>query len=65
MTRAEFAEAMRVDISTVWKWENGKMLPDPSRMPQLSSILKTPLTAWFPIFLALQPSRPLAPPRTP
>ena len=48
LTRAAFAKAMQVDHTTVWKWEHGKMIPDPSRMAQLAKVLKTPLTVLFP-----------------
>jgi transcriptional regulator with XRE-family HTH domain len=55
MTRAEFAAAMHVDYTTVWKWENGKMLPDPSRLTQLAHVLKTPLTVLFPDLFGVTP----------
>jgi transcriptional regulator with XRE-family HTH domain len=48
MTRAAFAEAMQVDYTTVWKWENGKEIPHHTRMKQLASVLKTSLPELFP-----------------
>lgn len=48
MTRAVFAQKMQVDYTTAWRWEHGEMLPDPSRMRQLSTVLHTPLPELFP-----------------
>jgi transcriptional regulator with XRE-family HTH domain len=39
---------MDVDYTTVWKWEHGKMLPDPSRMSRLAAVLQTTLAELFP-----------------
>lgn len=42
------AEACMVDISTVYRWLNGKCLPDPLKMQKLSEITGISVEQLFP-----------------
>lgn len=39
LTQAKFAEAMGVTQSTVSQWENGRALPDTSKLPRIAEVL--------------------------
>lgn len=42
------ADACIVDISTVYRWLNGKCLPDPLKMKKISEITNIPVEQLFP-----------------
>ncbi|MGO4429439.1 helix-turn-helix transcriptional regulator, partial [Streptomyces sp. MCAF7] len=40
-TQESFAEAMRVDRTTVYRWERGEADPQPHQRPKIAKLLKT------------------------
>jgi putative transcriptional regulator len=45
MTQAEFARALRVPLSTLRNWEQGRVLPDPAARSLLIIVAKNPKAA--------------------
>ena len=45
MTQAEFAKALRIPLSTLRNWEQGRVLPDPAARALLTIVAKTPREA--------------------
>lgn len=45
MTQAEFARALRVPLSTLRNWEQGRVLPDPAARSLLAIVAKNPKAA--------------------
>ena len=42
MTQAKFAKALRIPISTLRNWEQGRVLPDPAGRSLLTIVAKNP-----------------------
>jgi putative transcriptional regulator len=45
MTQEEFAKALRVPLSTLRNWEQGRVLPDPAARSLLTIVAKNPKAA--------------------
>ena len=45
MTQAEFAKALRIPISTLRNWEQGRVLPDPAARSLLTIVARNPKVA--------------------
>jgi putative transcriptional regulator len=45
MTQAEFAKALRIPMSTLRNWEQGRVLPDPAARSLLAIVAKNPKAA--------------------
>jgi putative transcriptional regulator len=45
MTQAQFAKALRVPLSTLRNWEQGRVLPDPAARSLLTIVAKNPKAA--------------------
>jgi putative transcriptional regulator len=45
MTQAEFAKALRIPLSTLRNWEQGRVLPDPAARSLLTIVAKNPKAA--------------------
>ena len=45
MTQAEFARALRIPLSTLRNWEQGRVLPDPAARSLLAIVAKEPKAA--------------------
>ena len=45
MTQSEFAKALRIPISTLRNWEQGRVLPDPAARSLLTIVAKNPRIA--------------------
>ena len=45
MTQAQFARALRVPLSTLRNWEQGRVLPDPAARSLLTIVAKNPKAA--------------------
>ena len=45
MTQSEFAKALRVPLSTLRNWEQGRVLPDPAARSLLTIVAKNPKVA--------------------
>jgi putative transcriptional regulator len=45
MTQSEFAKALRIPLSTLRNWEQGRVLPDPSARSLLTIVAKNPKIA--------------------
>lgn len=45
MTQEEFARALRIPISTLQNWEQGRVLPDPAARSLLTIVAKNPRAA--------------------
>ena len=45
MTQKEFARALRIPLSTLRNWEQGRALPDPAARALLTIVAKNPKTA--------------------
>jgi putative transcriptional regulator len=45
MTQAQFARALRVPLSTLRNWEQGRVLPDPAARSLLAIVAKNPKAA--------------------
>ena len=45
MTQAEFARALRIPISTLRNWEQGRVLPDPAARSLLTIVARNPRAA--------------------
>jgi putative transcriptional regulator len=45
MTQAEFASALRIPLSTLRNWEQGRVLPDPAARSLLAIVAKNPKAA--------------------
>jgi putative transcriptional regulator len=45
MTQAQFARALRIPLSTLRNWEQGRVLPDPAARSLLAIVAKEPKAA--------------------
>jgi putative transcriptional regulator len=45
MTQSEFAKALRIPLSTLRNWEQGRVLPDPAARSLLTIVAKNPKAA--------------------
>ena len=45
MTQGEFARALRIPLSTLRNWEQGRVLPDPAARSLLAIVAKNPRAA--------------------
>ncbi len=45
MTQSQFAKALRIPISTLRNWEQGRVLPDPAARSLLTIVAKNPKVA--------------------
>lgn len=45
MTQSEFAKALRIPLSTLRNWEQGRVLPDPAGRSLLTIVAKNPKIA--------------------
>lgn len=45
MTQGEFARALRIPLSTLRNWEQGRVLPDPAARSLLTIVAKNPKAA--------------------
>jgi putative transcriptional regulator len=45
MTQAEFARALRIPLSTLRNWEQGRVLPDPAARSLLAIVARSPKAA--------------------
>lgn len=45
MTQAQFARALRVPLSTLRNWEQGRVMPDPAARSLLTIVAKNPKAA--------------------
>ena len=45
MTQAQFAKALRIPLSTLRNWEQGRVLPDPAARSLLTIVAKNPRAA--------------------
>jgi len=45
MTQSEFAKALRIPLSTLRNWEQGRVLPDPAARSLLTIVAKNPKVA--------------------
>ncbi len=45
MTQAQFARALRVPLSTLRNWEQGRVMPDPAARSLLAIVAKNPKAA--------------------
>jgi putative transcriptional regulator len=45
MTQSEFAKALRIPVSTLRNWEQGRVLPDPAARSLLTIVAKNPKVA--------------------
>ena len=45
MTQAQFARALRIPLSTLRNWEQGRVLPDPAARSLLAIVAKNPRAA--------------------
>lgn len=45
MTQAQFARALRIPLSTLRNWEQGRVLPDPAARSLLAIVAKNPKAA--------------------
>jgi putative transcriptional regulator len=45
MTQTEFAKALRIPLSTLRNWEQGRVLPDPAARSLLTIVAKNPKAA--------------------
>jgi putative transcriptional regulator len=45
MTQAEFARALRIPLSTLRNWEQGRVLPDPAARSLLAIVARNPKAA--------------------
>jgi putative transcriptional regulator len=45
MTQAQFARALRIPLSTLRNWEQGRVLPDPAARSLLTIVAKNPKAA--------------------
>ena len=45
MTQAEFAAALRIPLSTLRNWEQGRVLPDPAARSLLTIVARNPAAA--------------------
>jgi putative transcriptional regulator len=45
MTQGEFARALRIPLSTLRNWEQGRVLPDPAARSLLTIVAKNPRAA--------------------
>ncbi|MEA2991564.1 MAG: putative transcriptional regulator [Alphaproteobacteria bacterium] len=45
MTQAEFARSLRIPLSTLRNWEQGRVLPDPAARSLLAIVAKNPKAA--------------------
>ena len=45
MTQSEFAKALRIPLSTLRNWEQGRVLPDPAARSLLAIVAKNPKVA--------------------
>jgi putative transcriptional regulator len=45
MTQPEFAKALRIPLSTLRNWEQGRVLPDPAARSLLTIVAKNPKAA--------------------
>ncbi len=45
MTQAQFARALRIPLSTLRNWEQGRVLPDPAARSLLAIVAKNPKVA--------------------
>jgi putative transcriptional regulator len=45
MTQTEFASALRIPLSTLRNWEQGRVLPDPAARSLLAIVAKNPKAA--------------------
>ena len=45
MTQAEFARALRIPLSTLCNWEQGRVLPDPAARSLLKIVARNPKAA--------------------
>ena len=45
MTQSEFAKALRIPLSTLRNWEQGRVLPDPAARSLLTIVAKNPKIA--------------------
>ncbi len=45
MTQAEFARALRIPLSTLRNWEQGRVLPDPAARSLLTIVARNPKAA--------------------
>jgi putative transcriptional regulator len=45
MTQSEFAKALRIPLSTLRNWEQGRVLPDPAARSLLTIVAKNPRIA--------------------
>jgi transcriptional regulator with XRE-family HTH domain len=55
LTRIQCAQQMHVAESTIWRWEETDMLPQPKAMRKLAQVLKTTPAELFPQYFALFP----------
>ncbi len=46
MTQAEFARALRIPLSTLRNWEQGRVLPDPAARSLLTIVARNPKAAF-------------------
>lgn len=46
MTQAEFARALRIPLSTLRNWEQGRVLPDPAARSLLTVVARNPKAAF-------------------
>src|SRR5438477_12671048 len=49
MTQEEFAKALRIPLSTLRNWEQGRVLPDPAARSLLTIVAKNPKAASQPL----------------
>jgi putative transcriptional regulator len=45
MTQSEFSKALRIPLSTLRNWEQGRVLPDPAARSLLTIVAKNPKIA--------------------
>ena len=45
MTQTEFARALRIPVSTLRNWEQGRVLPDPAARSLLAIVARNPKAA--------------------
>jgi putative transcriptional regulator len=45
MTQSEFAKALRIPLSTLRNWEQGRVLPDPAARSLIAIVAKSPKVA--------------------
>jgi transcriptional regulator with XRE-family HTH domain len=52
LTRIQCAQQMQVAESTIWRWEETDMLPQPKTMRKLAQVLQTTPAELFPNYFA-------------